>query len=420
MLAHEWYIERCALLAAGQLPKSEVAELRAHMAACPGCQNAYRDYTQLVTRDIPLSGRFSWINSGGRGGEQDSRERFLQFARAQGARFSEEVRRGPSRLSLLGSPRLSVLVPAFGALVIVAAAVAVGFRLGASRTERTGTSSSLTLARKLDSLEAANERLRDELAQSRQQRQSEVQARLAAEEQASIKAQRIKELEQALAAAQLQAQALQQQLAGAQQKSTELEARADESARLLAEARQELQRVHASLGENEANLVAQQFRIQELSEKLRLLAATLEVDRQMLAANRDISDMMGARNLYITDVKDFDTRGNPKKVFGRVFYTEGKSLVFYAFDLGDRRLESGRYSLQAWGQKESEPRSARSLGIFYADDKTQKRWVLKVDDPALLARIDSVFVTVEPNGGTTAPTGKKLLYADLTNVPNHP
>jgi hypothetical protein len=62
----------------------------------------------------------------------------------------------------------------------------------------------------------------------------------------------------------------------------------------------------------------------------------------------------------------------------------------------------------------------KSLGIFYVDDKAQKRWVLKVDDPALLAHIDSVFVTVEPPGGEKKPTGQKLLYAYLNAPPNHP
>jgi len=60
------------------------------------------------------------------------------------------------------------------------------------------------------------------------------------------------------------------------------------------------------------------------------------------------------------------------------------------------------------------------LGIFYVDDQKQNRWVLKFDDPDVLTEIDSVFVTVEPPGGSAKPTGHKLLYAYLKANPNHP
>jgi len=64
---------------------------------------------------------------------------------------------------------------------------------------------------------------------------------------------------------------------------------------------------------------------------------------------------------------------------------------------------------------------AKSLGIFYSDDKTQKRWVFKYDDPRVLSEIDSVFVTLEPPGKSfTEPKGEKFLYAYLRNQPNHP
>ena len=63
---------------------------------------------------------------------------------------------------------------------------------------------------------------------------------------------------------------------------------------------------------------------------------------------------------------------------------------------------------------------ARSLGIFYVDDPKKNRWVLKFEDPRILAEIDSVFVTIEPPGGSAKPTGRKFLYAYLNANPNHP
>jgi hypothetical protein len=63
---------------------------------------------------------------------------------------------------------------------------------------------------------------------------------------------------------------------------------------------------------------------------------------------------------------------------------------------------------------------ALSLGVFYENTTSKKRWVLKFDDPKALATIDAVFVTVEPNGGSHHPSGKELLFAYLRVSPNHP
>jgi hypothetical protein len=129
---------------------------------------------------------------------------------------------------------------------------------------------------------------------------------------------------------------------------------------------------------------------------------------------------MSARNLHITDVFDIDGTGSRKSAFGRVFYTEGKSLVFYAFDLDQPKVTSARHSFQAWAQLSDASTSAVNLGIFYVDDAAQKRWMLTFDNPQVLDRISAVFVTAEPHGGTARPTGQKLMFAYLGHEPNHP
>jgi hypothetical protein len=129
---------------------------------------------------------------------------------------------------------------------------------------------------------------------------------------------------------------------------------------------------------------------------------------------------MGARNLHIIDVFDTDLKGKNRRAFGRVFHTEGKSLIFYAFDLNGSKVQNAKHSFQAWGMRDGQNGSARSLGIFYLDDAGQRRWVLKFEDPRILSQIDSVFVTVEPFGGAEKPSGQKLLYAYLKNPANHP
>ena len=37
-----------------------------------------------------------------------------------------------------------------------------------------------------------------------------------------------------------------------------------------------------------------------------------------------------------------------------------------------------------------------------------------------IAQIDAVFVTVEPEGGSTKPSGKPMLFTYLRLEPNHP
>jgi hypothetical protein len=129
---------------------------------------------------------------------------------------------------------------------------------------------------------------------------------------------------------------------------------------------------------------------------------------------------MGARDLYIAEVYDVARTGETQKPYGRVFYTRGKSLIFYAYDL-DQQTEAKKVNtFQAWGRRGPDRQQALNLGIFYQDDGARKRWILKCDDPKTLAQIDGVFVTVEPNGGSHRPSGKSLLFAYLKIDPNHP
>jgi hypothetical protein len=143
----------------------------------------------------------------------------------------------------------------------------------------------------------------------------------------------------------------------------------------------------------------------------------------MLSAGREIRDIMGARELHIVDVVDRDGKGRVRKAFGRAFYTQGKSLIFYAFDLPAKNTADGKFVYAAWGSNSNNLNSkvSRSLGIFYNDDQNQHRWAMKFGDPKTLQEIDTVFVTLEPSDRPfTAPTGKPILEAYFGTPPNHP
>ncbi|HMI50068.1 MAG TPA: hypothetical protein VK525_01055 [Candidatus Saccharimonadales bacterium] len=142
--------------------------------------------------------------------------------------------------------------------------------------------------------------------------------------------------------------------------------------------------------------------------------------QELLDHDRDIRELMGARDLYIAEVHDVAGTGKMNKAYGRVFYTKGKSLIFYAYDLDAQAGLRNANTFQAWGRRGQGTGQALNLGIFYEDNASKKRWVLKAEDPKTLADIDEVFVTVEPNGGSHRPSGKQLLFAYLQVNSNHP
>ncbi len=165
---------------------------------------------------------------------------------------------------------------------------------------------------------------------------------------------------------------------------------------------------------------ASEAKVNDLTHQLQEQQAALEQRDELLSHDRDIRELMGARDLYIAEIYDVAGTGETKKPYGRVFYTRGKSLIFYAYDL-DQQSELKRAStFQAWGRRGPDRQQAINLGVFYEDNGTKKRWILKCDDPKTLAQIDAVFVTIEPNGGSHKPSSKPLLFAYLKVNPNHP
>jgi multidrug efflux pump subunit AcrA (membrane-fusion protein) len=163
-----------------------------------------------------------------------------------------------------------------------------------------------------------------------------------------------------------------------------------------------------------------QAQIKDLNSELRDREQTISKEDDLLSHDRDIRELMGARELYIAEVYDVGRDGATQKPCGRVFYTKGKSLVFYAYDLDQQPGVRNARTFQAWGRRGTDRQEALNLGIFYEDNAAKKRWVLKFDDSKTLEQIDAVFVTVEPNGGSHKPSGKPLLFAYLKIDPNHP
>jgi hypothetical protein len=165
----------------------------------------------------------------------------------------------------------------------------------------------------------------------------------------------------------------------------------------------------------------QRAKTAEYSARLDLLQTLMRnQDAAPLPNPDEIGSLVAARNLHIIDVYDSNAAGKRQRAFGRVFYVEGRSLVFYAYDLTAAHTQKN-ITFQLWGEQAGGKETTLSLGILHDDDPKERRWALKFDDPKVLAKINSVYVTAESaSRHNDAPHGPRVLYAYFGAQPNHP
>jgi hypothetical protein len=86
--------------------------------------------------------------------------------------------------------------------------------------------------------------------------------------------------------------------------------------------------------------------------------------RELLDRDRDIRNLIGARNLDIAEIYDVGQSGDTQKPFGRVFYTKDKSLIFDGYDLDQQPGIKKAAAFQAWGGRGADRQHAVSLVSF--------------------------------------------------------
>jgi len=183
----------------------------------------------------------------------------------------------------------------------------------------------------------------------------------------------------------------------------------------------ELEKAKSEKNANEVAIALQETELRDLRKQAADQAAALEQQEALAARGSDVRDLVVARNLHIIDVHDRDGDGKSQRAFGRIFYSEGKSLTFYAYDLAAQRRVDAKVSFYVWGERLGAEKPVKSLGIFHTDDANDGRWVLTFDDPRVLTQIDSVFVTAESaRKAAREPRGQRILFAFLGGKPNHP
>jgi hypothetical protein len=424
MLEHEQFEELCALAATGQLSPDEERKVSDHLEGCQFCRAPYEEFS-LILRELPPSEHRLVDRAALRQAEESGiRERFLARARADGRRFSEEAQKGPSN-KRWGFHRVLPTYQwvAAGMLATILLA-ALSYRVIRKDRQYPHTAGAQPTEQAAADLQRAQSKDDGFAAQLSELQASNVESHKTISElkaKNSLLLGRLEALEKKLAARQAERKDLERTLSRASEMNSQLVSQMDQNMQILAQTKAELEKTRADRAAMEAEVTTEKAEISDLSQQVRLQAANQDRDRQLLIAGRDIRDLMGARNLHIIDVHDADGSGKNRKSFGRVFYTEGKSLIFYAFDLDEKKVVNAKSTFKAWGERLGQPATVKSLGMLYVDDKEQRRWVLKVDDLRQLAEIDSVFVTLEPHsGGSDRPRGQKILYAFLGGQANHP
>jgi hypothetical protein len=416
---HEWFEELCALAAIGELGAPEFHDLQEHLAACPHCRQLYTDFCRISADDIGLVAIQGRAEREGEDGadpldEHELRGRVLSRARREQAiripRVSSATQIGEHSISFRGVPIWQWLqrpTLAYAVLGLLLMGAGAGYRLRDVRQNKKLADLESRLEFWQNRAEAgATEKSSAAtlLEQSQLEREGLQRALQEAKAQVADLVAQQKTLQAAVAAANARAEQLGNDLSVAKATQRDEENLAGELQAKLERATQRLQ--------EQQQLVADLRHKVERTEEAASVPPPVE--------DAEAKGLFGARDLHIVDVYDVEGNGKTRRTFGRVYYVEKRLLVFYAFDLKDKRHNRTAAGFQAWGYREASSSKPANLGLFYVDDASLDRWVLKVNNPRVLEHIDAVFVTLEPPDGSPSPQGRRLLYANLSGPPNHP
>jgi hypothetical protein len=429
---HEKFRELAALAGSGDLSPSEWALLKAHLVGCEECRELALQYIVLTTEGIPsLAENYRPRVELGSSHEASDWKKLRERVSEDREEVDEESRipetASVSNLKLGRRLARNPLLQMALAACLMVAVVAAAYRLGISGQARDlpapmAAKSAPPLVQINNVSEDQNKASEAAAIDAKHIAELEQQNSAMAQEIDRLRA-RLRDVNEQLDQAKVTNNQSDGQLHTLAQQRDALSFQLQDANQAYESDRAELAKLRTDR-EKTAQLVASlETRIEELTATNREDERKVDETDQYLASDRDIRELMGARKLYIADVFDVDGGSRTRKAFGRVFYTQGKSLIFYAFDLDRQPGVVNASTFQVWGQKEmpqGQQALPMNLGILYMDNETNRRWVMRFDDPKKLAEIDAVFVTIEPSGGSQKPTTKPFLYALLRKEVNHP
>lgn len=400
-IRHDYYEGLCALAVAGQIAHDELATLQEHTETCDECRSALADFRHIVAQVLPeyATEHFPvqppW----------NMTSRFVARARTEGIPLIHSL---PPRNRRRWLPSFTLVAELVSAAVLVV--LGWNFVLSHWRSSHRPSQAGVPPRNLVEpnaptsnDWEKQLQALQDHLSQTTDQLAAKQKELEATKSDAARLTSRLLSLEQA-------DMQLRHKLAERDVQLTDAIANRDQ---LTAD----LEKVRSAKATQDFALQADQSELHELRVEVTSLTDQINEGEQLSAAAEQAKDLIVARNLHIVDVHD-NANGNRPRPFGRIFYTEGKKLIFYAYDLG---AMNAKVTFWVWGEKSGTTEQARHLGILHADDKRDGRWVITFDDRQVLAQINTVFVTAEsPKKEPTKPSSNRILVAFLGGSPNHP
>jgi hypothetical protein len=440
---HPPFEELCALSTSGELSREEAEVLRAHLADCHDCRRFLRETREITENMMPSNPSVSPVEV-----PPGIRERFLARAATEGLPIhagppiaTPEIQKeqatflSPSRGREERVATFRLIATQWQAWALVAGACAACFVLGVvtrkpieAKWQDFFPKRTVTLTPNPVPLNTSSFPDHDQL--------------IALTEQRDQLSQRIAALTGNLDAIKKEKQdteaSLEQKLASTQSDAARDHAALASQAEALNSRTAELQSQLNTLRQQqtllEADLHTERTRATEYAARLDLAQRAIHTEALaapataltsaptpvQMSSDGEIGSLVAARNLHIIDVYDSTAQGKRQRAFGRVFYVEGRSLVFYAFDLAAPH-QAKNITFHLWGERAGQKETTLSLGVLHDDDPAERRWALTFDDPKVLARINSVYVTAESGAKPgDQPRGPKVLYAYFGSQPNHP
>ncbi|MEI9977690.1 MAG: hypothetical protein WDN23_01590 [Edaphobacter sp.] len=414
---HDRYEELCALATAGALTTEETETLFHHLDECAECSEMFAQYESIATQGMPLlADRYASV--------PETTEFDVEPALARLLESTKDLK--PEVMPVLARSSQWINQPAWRGLIAASLIAGVAFASYKAGERRHSISTPVltgNTAQKVDT--QAEQHILEVALQAERQREAGLESLLATRntdtEKLRTEAKEVQERLDDLTTS------LTTSKADASVQIASLTEQRDSSAAKLRDAMQSYQTVQDELNTLRSQHKQDLLHLASLDDKVNGLTVALndqdrraKNDEQYLSSDKDIRDLIGARNLYIADIMDVREDGTARKPFGRVFYTKTKSLVFYAYDLDRQPGVKQASTFQVWGRTGANDSRPVNLGVLYMDSETNRRWALKVNDPQQLAQLDAIFVTVEPHGQSEKPTGKPFLYASLRRDANHP
>jgi anti-sigma factor RsiW len=404
---HAHFEELCAVVAGGLGSAEEFRELENHLHGCEECRSRFRDFTRIG------AGILAAETSSKPHPPAGMTARFVERAIAEGIPLRRRVRVIPTWVSR----RPLTWTGSLAAAIVLSFLGAGNFQRIVNLTRPQGNEVSAhvpisspapsdTVPAGTGSSQDATKRLQSALSGANADKQRLTQAVGDLNDQIKAKIAQGGALSAEIAALQNQLDQVKQQFAAKDAQIADLDSR--------------LKQREAQRSDEIASLAESRIQVQDLREQLAERDATIQNQHQILAAGSQARDLIIARNLHIIDVHDNNGEGERQRAFGRIFYTEGKQIVFYAYDLNSAARLKQQVAFYVWGGRLGDEKAVKNLGIFHNEDAAAGRWLLTFDDPHVLAQINTVFVTAESKKNVQRPDGKQILFAYLGDKANHP